>query len=1031
MKKILLIIGALTIMMNGLYAQNITVQGQVKDKDGTLPGVSVLEKDMPGNGVSTDGDGKFKITLKGKSHILVVKNIGYITKEINANIPANLNIVLQADTKALEEVVVVGYGTTKKATLTGAVSTVSGDVIRQNPSASLQNTLAGRLPGFTAQQQSGQPGADGAVFYVRGISSYTGNNQPLIIVDDIEFTYAQFASLDPNEIESLSILKDASTTAIYGIKGANGVILVTTRRGKTGPPAITLRSEYSLTEPTKIPKFLGAYQTAQLFNQAKINDGVAPVFTAADLEHWRTGDDPYGHPDNDWYNILFRKRSYQWRNNLDISGGNDKVRYFISLGALKQNGMLNDFSNDQQVNNNFYYDRYNYRSNLDIKATNTLNVKVDLYGNIGEQNSPYVPQINGIQNVFYFYQSYLTLSPFAYPIYNPDGSYGYSYLQPDRYSSPNIVEALTLGGYNRNFTNNMNFNASAVQRLDFITKGLSLKGTVAYASTYSYSRSMTRTNYPAFIYNVSTGVYTPKDPNVYRIGYYGLGYSAGGTTRTISPQVSLNYDNKFGGDHHVYGLALFNQKTYIGYSDPSNSNRVFNFVPSTFRGSALRLGYDYKGKYLFEFDGAYNGTDAFTEGKRYGFFPAASAGYNIAEESFIKNNLKFIDRLKLRASYGLVGSDDIGNGQYAYLQTYNQSGSANFGTSSNTYPAIYEGTLGNDDVTWEKEKKLDVGLELSLFGGKFTSTVDYFNNNRYDILTTRGTVTAVIGIGLPPVNLGKTNNRGFEVEVAYNDHIGKDLSYKIGGNISVAKNKIVFKDEPQALPTSPYQLYTGNPINTPLQYTFLGFYTAADIADPKVAKPTTAVKAGDLKYADLNNDGVINAFDQSYFGYSNLPNTVFGINFNANYKTLSLSVFFQGALNFNVAGVRESIQAFGSNLQQVHLQSWTPELGDNAKYPILSYAPNAISNPSTPSNFWNVRGDYIRLKSVELSYGLPQAWVSRVKMKTARIYTNGTNLITWTKLSSLYGYDPEIATNGTTTNYPPQRMFNLGLSLTF
>lgn len=1028
MKKILFFLTFVLIAVNTIYAQTKVVQGIVKDQSGPLPGASVIEKDAPGNGAATDLDGKFKITLRGKSHVLVVRAVGYLTKEINADIASNLNVTIAADTKALEEVVIVGFGSTKKATLTGAVSTVSGDIIRQNPAASLQNTLAGRLPGFSAQQQSGQPGSDGALFYIRGTSSYTGANQPLIIVDDIEFTYAQFARLDPNEIESLSILKDASTTAIYGIKGANGVVLVTTRRGTVGPPSITYRTEYSLTEPTKIPKFLDAYQSVLLFNQAKVNDGLAPYYSAADVEHWRTGDDPIGHPNNDWYKILFRKYSYQWRNNLDISGGNDKVRYFVSLGSLNQNGILNDFKNPDNVNNNFYYKRYNYRSNLDINATKTLSLKLNLFGNLGEQNNPYVPSINGIQNIFYFYQSYLTLSPFSYPITNPDGSYGYSYIQPDRYSSPNIVEALTLGGYSRNFENNLNFNGSAIQKLDFITKGLSIKGTIAYASTYTYNRSLTRGTYPAYIYNTTTGAYTPLNSNVYRIGFYGLGYSSNSTTRTINPQASVNYDNTFG-SHHVYALALFNQRTYLGYNDPNNTNLVYNFVPNNSRGFATRAGYDYKSKYLFELDGAYNGTDAFSAGHRFGFFPAASAGYNISEEAFFKKNVKFVDRLKFRGSYGLVGSDQIGNYQYAYTQTYNTSGNANFGTSSNNYAAIYEGRLGNNNVTWEKEKKLDVGMELSMFKGKVTSTVDLFNNNRYDILTTRGTVSAVFGQALPPVNLGKTNNRGFEIEAAYNDKIGKDFTFRVGGNVSVAKNKIVFQDEPQALYA--YALYTGHPIGTPFQYKYLGFYTAADIANPQVAKPTTTVKAGDLKYADLNGDGVINAFDESYFGSPNLPNTVFGFNFNANYKSFALSVFFQGALNFNVAGVRESIQAFGSNLQQVHLQSWTPELGDNAKYPILSYSPDAISNPSTPSNFWNVRGDYIRLKSVEFSYTLPQKFINRIHLKAARIYTNGTNLITWTKLSSLYGYDPEIATNGTTTNYPPQRLYNMGLSVTF
>lgn len=1026
MKKYILSL-ALIMVSVFLYAQIVSIQGQVNDKDGGIPGASIIEKDVPGNGASTGIDGRFRITLKGKARILVIKAIGYLTKEFTVGQSNNIEVSLSADVQGLEEVVVVGYGTTKKATLTGAISSVSGAEIRRNPSASLQNTLAGRLPGFGSQQTSGQPGSDGATFFIRGTGSYTGSNQPLIIVDDIEFTYAQFSRLDANEIESLSILKDASTTAVYGIKGANGVVLVTTRRGVVGPPNITFRSEYALSQPTRLPKFLGAYESAVLFNQARANDGLPAQYSAEDLEHWRTGDDPYGHPDVDWKEVLFRNFSYQWRNNFDISGGNEVVKYFASLGMINQNGLLNDFGKGEDVNNNFYYKRYNYRSNLDIKATKSLNVKFDLFGNIGERNNPVIPNINGIQNVFYFYNSFLTLAPFAYPIYNPDGSYGYSFAQPNRYASPNLVQALTLGGYVRDFENNMNINAAAVQKLDFVTQGLSIRATIAYGSTYTYGRSQSRGTFPSFIYNPATNTYTPRDPNVFRVGFYSLNYSAGTTTRTINPQASINYDRTFG-SHHFTGLALYNNRSFFGLRDPGNTNRILNFIPVPTSGFSGRLGYDYKGRYLVDISTGYNKSEVFADGKKYGFFPAASVGYNISEEPFFKDNIKFIDRLKLRGSYGLVGTDDIGNFAYAYLQTYNNSGSASFGTSHNAFGAIYEGRLANADVTWEKVKKLNLGVDLSMFKGRITSSLDVFDEDRYDILTNRGTVSFIFGQSLPPVNLGRTNNQGFELELSYNDRIGKDFNYRIGGNMSVAKNKIIFQDE--ALPLFPYQQYTGNPINTPRQFKFVGFYQdAVDVANS--AKPLNGAKPGDIKYEDLNGDGNITDADQSYFGYSNTPNTIFGVNLSANYKTLSLNVLFQGALNFNVAGVRESIQAFGSNLQAIHLQSWTPELGQNAKYPILSTAPNSISIPTSPSDFWNVRGDYVRLKSVELSYGIPQRWVDKVRLKGARIYVNGTNLITWTKLGSLYEYDPEISSNNTNTNYPPQRLYNMGLSVTF
>jgi TonB-linked SusC/RagA family outer membrane protein len=1027
------------------HGQDKVVAGQVTDTTGPVIGASIIEKGLPTNGTTSDQDGNFRLSLRGTSNTIIVSTTGHITREVNlqGRSYVSVNMVSRGAT-AMNEVVVVGFGRQKKVTMTGAVSSVNGKELRENPSASLQNTLSGRLPGFFSQQTSGRPGADGATFYIRGQSSYNvGSNQPLIIVDDIEFTYDQFARIDPNEIESLSILKDASTTAIYGVKGANGVVIVTTRRGRTGAPQISVRTETSLMQPAKIPHYLGSYETALLYNQAMLNDYRAnppgnppgsipfvPRFSDRDLELYRDGTDPYGHPDINWREVLFKKFSRQYRANFDISGGSERVKYFVSLGYLMQDGILKNFSKASDINSNYFHNRYNYRSNLDIKVTKSTDLRLDLYGNIGQVNTPNVGSPFGYNDVFYEYSSFYSLAPWAYPLYNPDGTYGYSQWQRstgggNNYNTNNIIGRLSHYGYNRSNENNINLITTATQKLDFLAKGLSLKGTLSYASTYGYSRSMTRDQFPSFIYNPDTKGYEPRDANVYRMRRLFIGYNPGSTIRRVNVQAILNYDRTFK-SHRVYALGLVNQSSVMQFS----SNSAYNFIPNNFRGFTGRIGYSYKEKYLFEMNSAYNGSDLFAEENRYGFFPAVSAGWNISEEKFFANTFKFIDRLKLRGSYGLVGNDRIGGGfNYYYQQTYSGSSGYSFGIQHNQYGGIIEGRLPNEEVTWEKENKLDLGIDFGLFGNKLSGAIDYFDNNRYDILTSRGTVSAVFGQALPPVNLGRVNNHGYEIELNYNSSIGKEFTYRLKGTYSVAKNKILYQDEPSQL--YDYQSFTGNSIGQQRVYIWTGsFYKdSADIANsPRTVSPAYP---GDLKYADMNKDNLINQYDMVVTGYSNVPNTTYGFQVGFSFKGFSLSTFFQGAKNFNVRAVAEAIRPFSSNMMEVHKRAWTPELGDNAAFPRLSFNPGVSDALSNPSTFWFLPGDYLRLKTAELAYSLPKKLVDRMKVRSIRVYTNGYNLLTWTKLSKLYELDPEINTNSDRVIYPPQRIFNFGLNVTF
>ncbi|MDO7845522.1 TonB-dependent receptor [Hymenobacter sp. M29] len=1047
MKNFLLLLVLLLSTASQLaFGQARVVTGTVRDAQGAVPGVSVYEKDMTSNGVSTDLDGGFKLTLKGNG-VLVFRAVNYKLTEVQVGTRTSISVKLESADQSLDEVTVVGYGEQKKITQTGSVSQVSGKDIRENPSASLQNTLVGRLPGFFSQQASGRPGADGAAFFIRGISSYNGNSQPLIIVDDIQYSYDQFARIDPNEIESLSILKDAATTAIYGVRGANGVVVVTTRRGKTGPPQISARVEGSLQQPTKITKYLDSYQTASLYNQAQINDNAAspsptftPRFSALDLQKFQDGSDPYGHPNVNWRKELFKEFSQQYRANLDLSGGTDRVKYFVNVGYLFQNGMVKDFGSAEGVNNNYYHKRYNYRSNLDVNVAKGLNARIDLYGNFGEVNTPQLGSPFGYNDLFYDYSSFLTLAPFAYPIYNPDGSFGYSKWSRDvvgtSYNVNNVVGRLTNYGYSRSNENNINSVLSLKQDLGVYAsalQGLTATGLVSYTSNYVYSRSNIRDAFPSFIYDPTKAgddptAYEARDPNLYRTRRFFLGYNGGSTSRTVNLQAILNYDRTFG-KHHVSGLALYNRNSVTA----QNNNNIYNFIPNNFLGYSGRLGYDYDARYLFQINVGYNGSDRFSADNRYGLFPAVSAGWNIAEETFFKTALPVFDLLKLRGSYGLVGNDALGSSySYYYQQNYANSNGVsqpNFGINSTPVTGIAEGTLANNSVTWEKEKKLDVALEFRLLKNSVSGSVDLFRNERYDILTTRGTVSGIFGQGLPPVNLGRVRNEGYELELGYQSPISKDFSYFLKANYSVAKNTILFQDEPNNQYS--YQNFTGNSIGQQRVYEFLGFYTQADIADSKVAKPAVAVQPGDLKYKDLNGDGIINEFDRAVTGFPGLPNTTFGVNLGIRYKGFSISALFQGSRNFNVAAASEAIRAFSSNLTQVHTKAWTPELGDNAAYPRLTLL-GGISDPvANPSTFWQISGDFVRLKNAQVNYDLPSEFTRKLGIPSARIYANGSNILTWTVADKLYDFDPEISLNTQRLIYPPQRIYNLGLSVTF
>jgi TonB-linked SusC/RagA family outer membrane protein len=1021
------------------FAQNKAVTGTVRDVSGVLPGASVVEKGLPSNGTITTANGKFSLTLKGQSNAIVVKFIGYVPQEYAFKNGTTADVILQTNSNGLDEVAVVGYGKRSRPTNTGAVSSISAADIRTVPTANVQNALTGKLPGFFSQQASGQPGKDASDFYIRGVSSLNpAGNQPLIIVDDIQYSYDQLQQINVNEIESISILKDASTTAIYGIKGANGVLVVTTRRGKSGAPKVNLRVETGVQAPTKTPTFLDSYNSAVLINEAQANDGIPQTFTQQDLDHFKNGDDPYGHPNVDWYNKIFKKNTYQLNTNMDISGGSNAVKYFISGGILKQNGLVRDFADPQSlVNTNYYFNRYNFRSNLDLKANKTLDLRLDVTTRFSDLNQPY--NQNAVGEVYNFTKQ----TPFTAPYLNPNGSYSYAYSSFNPEHLPTLNARLATGGYQHSRRTDFNFLFGATQKLDALTEGLSLTGRVAYSSIEQFTKqTFNGGGFPSYHFDPTTNQYTLKPGASYVYQTYVLTGNTDINSNNYDAQLYANYDHLFGNAHHITGLLLFNQTSQTYNAQPLLDGALVA-VPQKFQGVSGKIGYDYKQKYLLEFNVAYNGTDRFAANHRFGYFPALSVGYNLVKEKFFADKFPVFSLFKLRASYGLVGSDVAPGNRYVYNQVYKQGGGYYFGETPQGYGSVYEDALSNANVVWERAKKTDVGLDLNLFNDKISATIDYFHDIRYDQLIVPGSVPQIIGVDLPAVNIGRTRNQGFDGQISYHSNAGK-VQYNVGFVFSYAKNKILFMDE--AAPAYKTLARTGLPIGQQFGYHSLGYYSVKDIADIKafqaahggsnagdpIAIPDNGLplQPGDLKYQDLTGDGIINVFDQTHIGNPNLPNTSLGLSLQAVYKGFSISALFAGSFNYSFAVLGTGIEPFQSQFQPIHEERWTPTNTTNANFPRLSTNPTSVNSPTAYfSDYWLINAHYIRLKTVDIGYQLPTKLLP-FKINNARIYMSAYNLFTWTNFKK-YQQDPEVATNTAGDAYINQRVINIGIQAGF
>ncbi|MFC6191814.1 SusC/RagA family TonB-linked outer membrane protein [Dyadobacter subterraneus] len=1004
------------------YGQTFTVKGLITAENGeTLPGASVILKGTS-TGTTTDVDGKYSINLADGNGTLVFTYIGYVAQEVAVANKSQLDIKLVANDKTLNEVVVVGYGTQKKATLTGSVSEVKGADIVKSPQPNVSNSLAGRFSGFVANNRGGEPGYDGSSYTIRGFAS-TGNNDVLIVVDGIPGQVGGLDRLDPNDIESISILKDASA-AVYGSRAANGVILVTTKRGTTGKPVISYSFNQGFSSPTRLPKLADAATYATILNEIDYynnpSGGMNQYYSADEIEKFRNGSDPINYPNTDWQKVALKNFALQNQHNLSVNGGTENVKYYVSLGTIYQDGLYRSGATK--------YKQYNFRSNIDANITKDFKVSLGLSGRQENRNFPISSAENTFRSIYRAYPTLIAQFPNGY------------YSTGVENSNPAVL-GTDIGGTSSNPTSIFNGILRASYNLPFID-GLSVDGFYSVDKSFNFTKTFS-TPYTLYNYNKATDTYS----QVVTGGSAGKASLAQKQINltNITQNIKLTY-LKHLGKHNINTFVAYEQNkrneltfeaSRINYptvstpelsqggaaaTDKNNSGSSYNFTRKSFIG---RFAYDFDEKYLAEIQARVDGSSIFPKGNQYGFFPSISAGYRISQEDWFKNSVTFINDLKIRASYGSLGNDNVG--QFQFYNNYSFNNQYVLGSSVIT-PGIDLTKLANPNITWETSKKMDIGLN-AVFLKNFNIEVIYFSQKRSDILAARNAsipntsgIVNPYGSGalVPDENLGKVNNRGFEATLGYN-HAGT-FRYNISGNITYAKSKIIFKDEaPGALD---YQRETGGPLYTYLVYKTAGIYRTQ--ADLDQYPHLQGAQVGDLILEDYNKDGKITADDKVRTDYGNVPLLTYGVVLNGGYKAFDLSVVFSGQAMASQYVLPESGQV-GNFYSSWANNRWSPTNPEGSYPRADTRASSSINGGLNQNDFWLNNAAFVRLKNVELGYTLPKSALSKIKIQSLRIYASGFNLFT---LTGVKDYDPE-GSQGSGQFYPQQRILNLGLSIKF
>ena len=1050
-----------TAKVQATQSNKITVSGTVLDKTTNDPliGVSVVVKGVANAGTITDMDGKFTLKLPYAEAPLVFSYLGYQPQEIVPGAKKELTVLLQEDTKALQEVVVVGYTKQRKETMIGSVATITTKDLTQSPTANINNALAGRLPGLIVNQYAGgEPGVDQSELFIRGKATY-GNQSAIVIVDGIE---RDMSYLAPDEIETFTILKDASATAAYGIRGANGVIVITTKRGKAAEKAtVNLKASIGINQPIGFPEYLGSADYATLYNEARLNDAKMTgadisslnLFSQQAIDNFRRakGDnsDGLGY-DWDYYDFAF-KPGLQEDVSLSIRGGTDKVRYYVLANYFSQGGNYK-YSNAGEYDSQTKFTRYNFRSNIDININRYLSTRLDLGARITDRNAPGTTA-GRLMTICATQPPYLPIlvEENAHPQneeyiqQNPRGM-----LYGDNIYRYNLLGELSRTGYLNEKNTYLNGSFAMNLDMEFLTKGL--KADVMFSYDASEGRWINRKldtykdgyrEYPKYATFMPiegsdaymagghyTGAY--KTGNKYDIDQtIGNGFSHNASDGRTYIQARLDYNRLFCNRHEVTAMLLANR----------GNRTVNNELAYHSQGITGRFAYYYNQKYLMEFNFGYNGSENFAPGKRYGFFPAGSIGWVVSEEEFMKK-ASWIDFLKVRASYGLVGSDNVSS-RFPYLAFYGGGSGYDFGNNFGTnVGGTSEGNLANANLTWEKARKLNVGIDFTTLNQRLALTIDAFYEYRFDIITDMNSdgimgYPDIVGKDAALQNLGEVSNRGVDIELSWNDKIGKDFRYYIRPNLTFSRNRLEYKAE--VARKNSWRKETGKRLYENFVYVFDHFVADQEEADRlnKIGyQPWGQLIPGDVVYKDLDRNGVIDDEDRTAMGNPRSPELMFGIPFGFQYKNFDFSVLLQGATKSSILLNGAAVFDFPQfeqdkigRVKKMHLDRWTPETAATAKYPALHYGTHD-NNKNGNSSLFLYDASYLRLKNVEIGYNVSPKLLRKFHVQQARIYVQGLNLLTFDKLGDV-DIDPETKSGDGASWYPIQKVFNFGIDITF
>ena len=1017
------------------------ISGRVTDIKGEpLIGVNVTV-DGDANGSITNMDGLYEIFVTKKSVVLKFTYIGFKTSEIRTNASTNIyDVTLEEQVNELEETVIVGYGTQRKISNIGAQSSMKMEDIK-TPSASLTTTLAGRLAGVVAVQRTGEPGKDAADIWIRGIST-PNTSSPLVLVDGVE---RSFNDIDPEDIESLTTLKDASATAVYGVRGANGVILIKTKPGKVGKPTVSADYYESFTRFTKMVDLADGITYMNAANEAMRNDGIATKYTEDQIRNTIAGKDPYLYPNVDWLKEIFNDWGHNRRVNVNVRGGSEKVAYYASVSYFNETGMTVTDKNIDTYDSKMKYSRYNFTTNLNIDVTPTTKVEIGAQGYLGEGNYPAISSAD-------LYNAAMSISPVEYPkmffvngeAFVPGTSTNNNFNNP--YSQA------TRRGYDNLTKNQIYSNLRVTQDLDMLTKGLKLTAMYAFDVYNEIHVHQDRAESTYNFLDTSVPYDMNGQPILQRIyeGSNVLSYKqeTSGNKKTYL-EASLNYDRTFNDDHRVSALFLFNQQSKLLYP----KGTLEDAIPYRMMGIAGRATYSWKDRYFAEFNIGYNGAENFSPKHRFGTFPAFGVGWVVSNEKFWQPLSKAVSFLKIRYTDGKVGNSEVSDRRFMYLDQMKENGDYGYKFGPNgTKWSGYETVNMAVDLIWEESRKQDLGIDLKLFNDDLSIVFDLFKERRENILLKREhSIPSFLGYNTsaPYGNIGIIENKGFDGTIEYNKRINKDWVIALRGNVTFNKDKWIQGE----LPEQKYEWMNqyGHNINGVKGYVAEGLFTQTEIDDmarweslsdankaitPKpFASQFGTVKAGDIKYKDLNNDGQIDAYDQTYISRGDVPTTVYGFGFTVGWIDLSVGMMFQGVAGAERVLNGSSVNPFNGGGGSGNLYSnigdrWTEENPDqNAFYPRLSYGSETTSNINNfqKSTWWVRNMNFLRLKTLQISYNLPKPWVNKVHLKNAAVYVMGTNLFT---LSRFKLWDPELNTdNG--ASYPNTTSYSVGINFTF